>query len=111
MRFYSYKIVIIVIIYRGIELPHFGSVDLFVFRGNQHSSDANQLELLSGNSFVLEEAIDDVDGEEDGFGKQLEFDAYFGQPINEDHSVDLGYVHLLVHVSRAHFILDLYYIH
>lgn len=68
----------------ALEVFNVGGEDLFVLGGNEHGSDADQLEVIELHHLFGEEAIDNVDSEEKGLGKKVEAGVDLNQPINED---------------------------
>ena len=52
------------------------------FASEKQGSNANKLEILSGNILLLEEPIDKIDGDKYGLFLELELVADFDEPID-----------------------------
>ena len=62
------------------EVFNYWRVALFIFAGNKHRSDAQQLILTTGHKSVLQEAVNDVDSDVEGLRQQLEFEMDLNKP-------------------------------
>ena len=61
-------------------------VDFFKFAGNEESRNSDELELSSEDTFLLEIPIDKVDGDEEGFWEEFEFQVDVDEPVDQDSS-------------------------
>jgi len=58
--------------------------DFFVLGGDEESGGSDELELDEGDGSSREEPVDEVDGEEEGFGEETELSVDFNEPVDED---------------------------
>jgi len=77
------------------EVLNNGSINFFVFTGNQHGSDTDQLQVLSGDLFFLKVPVNQIDGEVERFWHQLEFVMHVDEPVHENGP------HLFVHIHLS----------
>ncbi|KAI6760161.1 hypothetical protein HG531_013362 [Fusarium graminearum] len=75
--------------------------DLFVLGRDKHGSDAHELETVKLDNLLRQESIDNVDGEEEGLGKQVETRVDFNQPVNQDTTRLPFEVVLVRHILRV----------
>lgn len=81
-----------------LEVLHVGREDFFVFRSDEHGSDADELKLLELDDAGGKEAVDDVDGEKNGFWQKVESSVNLNQPIDENTAQVPLQVVLMLHV-------------
>ncbi len=68
------------------EVRGAGGNDLFDLGSDEHAGDPDELELGEGDDALGEEAVDDVDAEEQRLGQQAEAGVYLDEPVDEDAS-------------------------
>lgn len=56
----------------------------FVLGGNEHGSDADELQTIELDDLFGEKSVDDVDGEEEGFGQEVEAGVDLDEPVNQN---------------------------
>jgi len=66
------------------EVGDVGSENLLVLGGNQHGGDADELQAIQLHHLLRQEAVDDVDGEEQRLGEEVELGVDLDQPVDED---------------------------
>ena len=78
---------------------------LLILRSNEHGGDTNELKTVKGDNFSRQEAIDDVDGEEQGLGEQTETGVHFDKPVDKDPThlpFKVGLVVDVIRVGESH---------
>jgi hypothetical protein len=81
--------------------------DLLVLGGDEHGRDPHQLQVLARDGVEGQEAVDDVGGEEQRLGGELELEVHLHQPVHQDGAHLVVDVRLPRHVLRAHAALAL----
>ena len=74
------------------------AVDLLVLGRDEDGGCADELQLAEGDDLAGEEAIDVVDGEEEGFGEETEAVVHLDEPVHQDGAHRPLNLDLVVHV-------------
>ena len=80
------------------ELVDSGGKNLLVLGSDEDGGDTDQLKLGDGYNALCEEAVDDVDGDPDGFGQHVVTEVDLEQPVDQRLAHFPGKVVLSVHV-------------
>jgi len=81
------------------EVAELRRVDFFVLASNQQRGDSDELEFGAGDDLLFQVAVDEVDGEVEGFRDELELGVDLDQPVDENGAHALVDVGLVVHVD------------
>lgn len=65
------------------EIRHDRRINLLKLRRDKHGRNAKKLELVQGDFLLAQVAIDDVDGDEEGFRQQVELHLDYDKPIDQ----------------------------
>lgn len=66
------------------EVLNRGTDDFFVLGSDEEGGGSDELELDEGDGSSREEPVDEVDGEEEGFGEETELSVDLDEPVDED---------------------------
>ena len=83
------------------EVLHRGRVNFLVLGRDEERCHADELSDVFFNSDHAEVTVDQVDGNEQSFGEQLEFAVDVDEPVNQDCATLLIHVGLALHVGRV----------
>ncbi len=83
------------------EVGRGGSDNLLHLRGNEHARDPHELQLREGNHTRGEEAVNDVNTEEQGLWQEAETRVDLDEPVGQDATHFPGEVLLVGHVVRV----------
>lgn len=75
--------------------------DFFVLGRDEHRGESDKLKLLERHNSERQEAVDDVDGKEEGFGEQAELVVNLDEPVDKNAAHLPLQVLLVVHVVRV----------
>lgn len=66
------------------EVEKIGELDLLELATDEQGSDSEELEVVPGDLFFLDDAVDESHCHVEGLGHQAELQVYFHQPVHQD---------------------------